>query len=456
MTQSASHRQESHVNQARASLQQALSWYGKVYRHGPYPPDATLQAAVRDRLRTIESASEKLDDKTVRIATFGLVSRGKSAVINALLGQKVMHTGPLHGVTRWPQSARWTPPSGKVIVEFIDTPGLDEIAGQERAQMAREVAAQSDLILFVVAGDITRTEYQALCELRAAQKPLLIVFNKVDLYPDADRERIYQQLQQLGAGESGRRLQQVLSADEIVTVAAAPAPMHVRVERPDAPDSHEWETPPPQIDALRAKILDILNREGRSLLALNALFQAREAEVAIAQTTLQMRRELAEALIWRYARNKSIAVGINPIAVLDAIGGAIADLALIRALARLYGLPMTSHEAGKLWRTILFSSGGLLLGELVSSVLLGFGKSASAVVGWDGSGLAAFGGTALLQAGIAGYGAYAIGRAAQDYLERGCSWGPLGPSTTIRDILEQVEPNAIVYRLRQELGQQLA
>jgi len=444
-------RQDTHINLARASLQQALSWYGKVYRHGPYPPDADLQGAVRERLQAIAAARDKLDETVVRIALFGAVSRGKSAVANALLGRKLMATGPLHGVTRWPQTARWQPPGGKLVVELIDTPGLDEVAGHERAEMAREVARQADAILFVVAGDITRTEHQALCELREARKPLLLVFNKIDLYPDRDRDEIYRQLQQLGSG----RLQTLLSPEEIVTVAAEPAPVQVRIERPDAPPTTAWETPPPQIDALRAKLLEVLNREGRSLLAVNALFQAREAEVHIARTTIELRRARAEATIWTYARAKAVAVAANPIAVFDLIGGAFADLALIRALARLYGLPMTSFEAGRLWRRILFSSGGLLLSELGSSLLLGLGKSAALVVP-DGSGLALFGTTAIAQAGIAGYGTYAIGQAAQEYLERGCSWGPLGPSTTIREILAQVEPNAILARLRDELDDQLA
>ena len=48
-----------------------------------------------------------------------------------------------------------------------------------------------------------------------------------------------------------------------------------------------------------------------------------------------------------------------------------------------------------------------------------------------------------------------MGQAAQVYLEQGCSWGPMGPSTVIQDILNQVEPDTILYRLRQELGQQL-
>lgn len=414
-----------------------------------------LQATLQNELEVLQFSLDKLDQGVIRIATFGLVSRGKSAVVNALLGQKILQTGPLHGVTQWPKSVRWTPGGeGKVQVELIDTPGLDEVQGEARAQMAQQVASEADLILFVVAGDITRTEYLALSELRQAQKPLILVFNKIDLYPEQDREAIYQQLQELGTGTPrDRRLQKMLSPEEIVRVAAEPSPIQVRVELPDGTVSYEWETLPPQVDELQQAILRILNREGRSLLALNALFQARTAQVSIAQKTMAQRKTEAEDLIWRFAKYKALAVALNPIGILDILGGTVADLALIRSLSRLYGLPMTSYEAGKLWRKILISSGGLLLGELGSSALLGMGKSASAVASIGG--VTAFAGTAVTQAGIAGYGAYTVGHAAQVYLEQGCTWGPLGASTVIQDILNQVEPDMILYRLRQELGQHL-
>jgi len=451
-------RQETHFNRARASIRQALSWYSHLRKPRQLTSNPELPAAVKPELEVLTSTLSKLDHGVIRIATFGLVSRGKSAVLNALLGQKLLQTGPLNGVTQWPRSVRWTPSnSGKVQVELIDTPGLDEIEGQARAQMAKDVARQADLILFVVAGDITRTEYQALCELRQTQKPLILVFNKVDLYPDTDRQAIYQNLQQLGAGgPADRRLQQLLSSDEIVMVTAEPAPMEVRVEWPDGEVTHEWETPPPQVDELKQKILKILNREGRSLLALNALLQVREAEAAIAHKTIKLRNTEAEDLIWRFTKYKALAVAFNPIAFLDLLGGAVADLALIRSLAQLYGLPMTSYEAAKLLKTILFSSGGLLLGELGSGLLLGLGKSTAAIAsGENPTNFSAYTGAAIAQAGIAGYGAYAVGRAAQEYLERGCTWGQLGPSTVIQEILTQVEPNTILYRLRQELGRNL-
>lgn len=449
--------QETHFNRARASLRQALSWYSHL-RKPKQPSSSELPAALKTELDVLTSTLSKLDQGVICIAVFGLVSRGKSAVLNALLGQKILQTGPLNGVTQFPRSVRWVPKEkGKVQVELIDTPGLDEIEGQARAQMARDVARQADLILFVVAGDITRTEYQALCELRQAQKPLILVFNKIDLYPDRDRQAIYQNLQQLGAGgTSGRRLQQLLTTEEIVLVAADPAPLEVRVEWPDGEVTYEWETPLPQVDELKQKILGILNREGRSLLALNALIQARDAEEKIASKTIELRHSEAEDLIWKYTKYKALAVGLNPIAFLDLLGGAVADLALIRSLARLYGLPMTSYEAAKILKTILFSSGGLLLGELGSSLLLGLGKSTAAIaLGENPTNLSAYGGAVIAQAGIAGYGAYAVGQAAQVYLEQGCTWGQLGASTVIQEILNQVEPQTILYRLREELGQQI-
>ena len=459
--------QETHLNRARASLRQALSWYGRLRKSG-VRSNSQLAGLVKPELEALTSTLNKLDHNIIRIAAFGLVSRGKSAVLNALLGQKTLPTGPLNGVTQYPRSIYWNP-GGKVQVELIDTPGLDEIAGESRAQMAREVARQADLILFVVSGDITKIEYRALHKLRQAQKPLILVFNKIDLYPDTDKEAIYRNLQQLGG--DGRVTDDItdvnpelsvnfttapLKPDEIVMVAAEPAPMEVRVEWSNGNVTYELETPPPQIDELKQTILKILNREGRSLLALNALIQAKDAEEAIAQKTITLRSRETEELIWQFTKYKALAVGLNPIAFLDVLGGTVTDLVLIRSLARLYNLPMTGYEAGKILNTILFSSGGLFLGELGSGLLMGLGKSATAIATLENpTNITAYAGSALAQAGIAGYGAYAVGKAAQAYLEKGCTWGELGASTVIAEILSEVEPNTIMYRLRQELEKYL-
>ena len=447
-------KQDNHFNRARASLQQAISWYGNVRRHGKYLPSEALQNKVREDLQSLKGSLDKLDRKVLRIATFGLVSCGKSSVINALVGQEVFKTGALNGVTQFPQSVSWKPNSENIEIELIDTPGIDEIGGEARANMARTIARQSDLILFVLAGDITRTEYLVLCQLRQSQKPIVIVFNKIDLYPDRDRHSIYNQLQLLNAANSNMALESFISQDEIVMVSAKPQPIQVRTAASsDGVMTTTWETPPPQIKELQAAIIRIISREGRSLLALNALVQARDAQVSIARKTLAMGEKSAQDIIWQYAKYKSLAVAANPIPFLDVIGGFCFDLALIRALAKLYGLPITSHEAGELWRRIIASSGGLLLGEIGSNLALGVGKGGAAMMTAFNSpgGFFLYSSTAVAQGAIAGYSSYVIGRVAQVYLQQGCTWGDLGASIVIAEILSQTEPDTVIYRLKQEL-----
>ena len=445
--------ENNYFNRARASIQQAISWYGNARRHGQYSPDEGLQTTVRSDLQSLKQALDKLDHKVLCISTFGLVSCGKSSVINALVGEEILKTGPLNGVTQFPQSISWQPTPNSVEVELIDTPGLDEIAGQAREKMAREIAHKSDLILLVVSGDITRTEYLVLCQLRRSQKPLVMVFNKIDLYPDEDRQSIYRKLQLISASNGDRDLAEIISPDEIVMVAAKPQGIKVRSEADDGTVTEFWEQPQPQIEQLQATILRIVEREGRSLLALNSLVQARDAEKNIARQTVSKRKELAQKIIWQYARNKALVVALNPFPLIDVLGGLVTDLFLIRALGKVYGLPITAYEAQTVLRKIVASSGGLLLGEIVSNIFLGLGKGGSAMLGAVESpgAFMAYTFTATGQAGIAFYGAYVIGQVAQAYLENGCTWGSLGASTVIAEILAQAQPNSIIYRLRQEL-----
>jgi len=461
-----------YLQRARVSLRQALNRYTAYFRAAKNRPvESATQTQMKVDMDQLAIALNKLENRTARVAVFGLVSRGKSAVLNALLGKKVLPTGPLNGVTQAPHAIVWSPspkdlaflalsphPLDNIQIELIDTPGLDEIDGQTRAEMAQAIARQADLILFVVSGDITRTEYEALCDLRQAQKPILLVFNKVDLYPDQSRQAIYQSLQQFAA-KSGKSepLQRLLSANEIVLVAAEPAPLQVRVEQPNGRMTYEWESPPVQIAALKQKILSILGKEGRSLMALNALVQVQQAESRLASNLVELHNTEAEALIWKFVRYKAIAVALNPIAVLDLVGGAVSDLAMIRALSELYGLPVTRHEAGKLWKTIILSSGSVMLTEIGSGLVLGIGKSAAAATsGMDSSSsLAVYAGAAIAQASLAGVGAYSVGRAVQVYLEQGCSWGPQGANIVIQDILKQLDTTTITYRIRQELTDQL-
>ena len=226
------------VEQARTSLRQSIDRYIPQLKMTQLTEqELTRQAAVKSGIDQLSVLMNKLDSSLLRVAVFGLVSRGKSAVINALIGEKVLETGPLNGVTQWPRSIYWKPTESDLAqlqgsaqlkkeslkLELIDTPGLDEIAGEDREKMAQEIAQQADLILFVVSGDITKTEYLALQELYVTRKPLLLVFNKIDLYPDTDRTTVANNLQALWqkAEEKANLPPGARLVDDIVMISAA-------------------------------------------------------------------------------------------------------------------------------------------------------------------------------------------------------------------------------------------
>jgi len=436
------------LNQARDRLQRAIAGFRQQL--STVPGDSLYFRTIDDEMTCLARQLETMETGLIRAAVFGLVSRGKSALINGLVGVNELEVGPINGVTRSPQSLRWHPPESELLLELIDTPGLDEVDGEARATMAQTVAQRADLILFVVTGDITRKEYQAIRDLWQFQKPLLLVFNKIDLYPPPNRAQILQNLQRYFQDDPLIQDGVALQRQDVVQVAAAPAPLMVQTQWPDGTVTQTQETPPPQLGELRDRLIDLMQTEGASLLALNALVQTREAEQRIAGQMLLARQAAAADLIRRYARTKAIAVGLNPIAVVDMLGGALTDLALIRALAKLYGLPMTSHQAGKLLQKILLSSGSLLLGELGSGFFFGIGKGI-AVGGDFATGATGYASVAIAQGALAGYGTHVVGQAAQVYLEQGCTWGETGASTLIRNILQDVDRQSILYRLRLEL-----
>jgi small GTP-binding protein len=451
--------------QVRQVLRQSMQRYAPTLQKPLSNVDQqTQKAAVQEGVSALSALEARLANPVLRVAVFGLVSRGKSAVINALVGKDILPTGPLHGVTRWPRSVYWRPPIEAVHdvdelpqIELIDTPGLDELDGEARGAMAQEIAHQADLILFVVAGDITRTEYDALVTLQAAKQPLLLVFNKIDLFPDTDRQAIYQVLTNLWKSTNRDRPNAFLAVDDVVMVAAAPAPLQVRVEWPDGKVTHEWEQLPPQMDSLKQALLTITRQDGTTLIALNALREADSLETDMARRAIALHHEEAEALIWKFAKYKALAVALNPIAVLDLAGGFVTDLVMIRALAKLYGLPITQHEAKKLWQAIAKSSGTLLLSEVGTGLLLGTGKGTAAV--WSmfdsAGGFSVMLSIMAAQAGASGYGTYAVGKATQIYLEQGCTWGSNGVKAVMQDILNQIDSDSTVSRLRQELEAQL-
>jgi small GTP-binding protein len=416
-------------------------------------------------IQQLETMLSNLERRVLQIAAFGMVGRGKSSLLNALVGQPVFETGPLHGVTRTASRVAWSISeesingdryqkatlrgTGTSQIELIDTPGLDEVDGETRAELARQIAAQADLILFAVAGDITQLEYRALSQLREAGKPILLVFNKIDQYPQADRMAIYHKIRD-------ERVRELLSPDEIVMAAASPL-VRTAVQRADGTRGVQLRTSTPQVEELKLKILEIMHREGKALVALNSMLYADHINEQLVQRKLEIRDHSANELIWRAVMTKATAIALNPLTVIDLVSGAVIDITLIFSLSKLYDIPMTQTGAAGLLQKIAISMGGISISELLANLGLSSLKSLLGLSATATGGLAVgpYVSVALTQAGVAGVSSYGIGQVTKTYLANGATWGPEGPKAVVQSILASLDETSIISRIKDELRSKL-
>jgi len=313
------------------------------------------------------------------------------------------------------------------------------VAGEERERLAHEVAGRADLVLFVVDSDLTETEIRALRDIAASHRPIILVLNKIDRYKADERQALLESLHRHAAGLVDER--------NIVTAAAQPAQrLLIRVDA--AGNEHEeWHQPDPDVAAVKARLWEILEAEGKTLAALNASLFASELTDQVGRRILEARREIGQKLIRNYCTAKGVAVALNPIPIADLVAAAAVDVSMIVHLSHVYGLPLTRNEAGSLIKTI----GGqmaLLMGTVWA---IHFASSALKLGSWGLSSLI----TGGAQGAVAYYSTWVVGQAAERYLAQGKSWGEGGPKHVVREILDSLDRDSILRQAREDIRARL-
>ncbi len=150
-----------------------------------------------DDLQVLREALQALDDMFLLVVV-GEFNAGKSAVINALVGETVS----LEGIT--PTTARVTmlrygdargehvvgPDTVEVLypaaflkaISIVDTPGTNAIV-RLHEEITQRFAPRADLVLFVTSADrpFTESERQFMERLRGWGKGVVVILNKTDL-----------------------------------------------------------------------------------------------------------------------------------------------------------------------------------------------------------------------------------------------------------------------------------
>lgn len=418
-----------HLDLARESLRELIE-------------DSRLPPGVRESLahdyESVQGMLDKLQHGHLHIAVFGRVSTGKSSLLNALIGEQKFAVSPLHGETKQSSMQAWSEIEAAGVY-LIDTPGLDEAGGEDREAMAREVARRSDLVIFVIDGDITESELDALRTLLAQGRPVVVALNKSDVYTKSDLDALLATVRSKATG--------LVQPDNVLAVAAQPRAQQVIEVDHAGTEKMTTRERAPDVNHLRLRLWEIFENEGKTLAALNASLFAADLSDQVGIRILNARREIGDKLVRTYCVAKGVAVALNPVPVADLFAAAFIDVGMIMHLSNVYDLPVSRREAGSLV-SVIAAEAAALMGTVwalhfVSSALKVGTAGLSTIV------------TAGAQGAIAYYSTYVVGQIAAEYLSKGKSWGDGGPKQVVNEILDSLDRDTVLREAKREIQARL-
>ena len=320
----------------------------------------------------------RLKEKKIRIGTYGKSGVGKSSVLNYLLEKDVFKTDVINGTTREIQAEEWKFKDQSLkSIELLDSPGFDFCDIQFPDKVYSSIN-HSDLILFIISGDLNRNELSEISSFIKDGKKIILILNKIDLFDKYELKEIIENIK--------FKLPKDLNIPIIIN----------------------------NENNLKNYIAKLINQYGEILLTLNSIQLADKFFLRLKEQRLKRRQKLAQSTIGKFSTIKASAVALNPFIFFDVAGSFALDTALINELSKIYGLKLKGESTRKIFKNI--SINNLCLGVTQVGVNTSFNLIKKVILltapFTNGLSLLPYGPIAITQAAIAVYSTKILGKLA--------------------------------------------
>ncbi|MEA5516526.1 YcjF family protein [Nodularia sp. UHCC 0506] len=266
----------------------------------------------------------ELDRQEIKLAVTGGKSVGKSTLIQVL------------------ESSSWQETQPKVT--FSETPPLFREAGDNSDTAVLTEIQQSDFVLFLTNGDLTDSEFQTLQQLKAANQPAILVFNKQDQYLVDERASVLLSLKQ--------RI-----AENVVATAASPIAIKVRKHEADGTVQEWMEQPAADIQQLTQQLSAVLTQQRQQLVWTKTLRTANLLKAEAKNWLNETRCDRATPIIEQYQWITAAAAFANPVPALDILATAAINAQMVIDLGNIYQQKFSWEQA----QTVAGTMGSLML-----------------------------------------------------------------------------------------------
>jgi len=320
----------------------------------------------------------RLKEKKIRIGAYGKSGVGKSSVLNSLLKKDIFKTDIINGTTKEIQSETWTIKDQTLnSLELLDSPGFD-FCNIKFPDKVYSYINHSDLILFIVSGDLNRNELNEISSFIKDGKKIIVILNKIDLFNKNELKEIIENIK--------FKLPKDLNIPLII--------------------NHE--------NNLKNYIAQLIIQYGEILLTLNSIQLADKLFLKIKEQRLKRRQKLAQSTIGKFSTIKASAVALNPFILFDVAGSFAIDTALINELSTIYGLKLKGESTRKIFKKLSINNLCIGITQVGVNTSLNLIKKLILLTApfTNGLSLLPYGPIAIIQAAIAIYSTKILGKLA--------------------------------------------
>ena len=262
-----------------------------------------------------------------------LVALKREELQFAIVGSQGVGKTSLHD---WLQAHWLTLPTFAQKLQLCDTPELlSPIAANTEQAMA--IAKKSDLVIWVLQGDLLDSELQILQTLNQAYRRTVIVLNKQDQYLPKEQDQLLAQIRSRVSG--------MIAPGDVIAIATQPRPIKVRQYQEDG-TVQEWiEEPEPTVNPLVDRLQQILIQDAQKLILASSIGNAEALKAQARQQLNQKRRSIALPVIERSQWVVAGTAFATPFPALDLLATAAINGQMVVELSQLYQQKFSIDQA---------------------------------------------------------------------------------------------------------------
>ena len=280
----------------------------------------------------LDELQRRRDTKRFYICLFGSASSGKSSFVQALIPRAHTDIDVVKGTTL--EVLRYQHGD----LEITDLPGFDAIDQAQMTQLALAESQRAHVVVFMVNGDLSRTEMSFFQALKKWHKPMVIALNKSDRYQPGEQQRIEQAI-----------ADKTSHAYPVVAISSG-GYENVIKQGPDGQETTATVVRPPQVTPLLEAVEQVIADHDDSVHRFRDAGLLMLAEQKLADATQAHNRATALRTIERHSKRAmvgamaSIAPGSDII-----IQGAIGSQ-MLKELCHIYQVPIKQLQIDDILR----------------------------------------------------------------------------------------------------------